>query len=128
MTEQNPTPQFEPQSEPQPQPQPQSQPEPGNAYEGIIQQLKEQNSALLEQTKSLNEQIVSLINNGAQFNQQQPAMSGGAGLPMATPNNAQPQPQYQPFAQPAFNPMSLASDGQDFTLEGLAKEIGRKND
>ena len=125
MTEQNPTPQPEsqpqPQPQPQPTPQPQPQPEPGNAYEGIIQQQQEQINALLEQTKSLNAQIVNMVNNGAQFNQQpQPQ-------PQPQPM-MQPQPQYQPFAQPAFNPMSLANDGQDFTLEGLAKEIGRKDD
>ena len=120
MTEQNPTLQPEPQSEPQPQPQPQPQPEPGNAYEGIIQQQQEQINALLAQTKCLNEQIVSMVNNGAQFTQQT--------QPQRQPQQImQPQPQYQPFAQPAFNPMSLASDGQDFTLEGLAKEIGRKD-
>lgn len=128
MTEQNPQPepqqQQQQQAQPQPQqqqpqPQPQAQPEPGNAYEGIIQQQQEQINALLEQTKSLNAQIVSMVNNGAQFNQQtQPQ-------PQPMP---QPQQQYQPFSQPAYNPMSLANDGHDWSLEALAKEIGRKDD
>ena len=115
----NPEPQPKSNREPNPEPQPQPNPEPqlksnrepqqgqANTYEYIIEQQQEQINALLNQTKTLNEQIVSMVANGAQFNQQQP----------------QPQP------QPQSNPMPPSlSDDADWTLEGLAKEIGKKND
>lgn len=118
MIEQQPITQPEPQAQSeqqqpqaQPQPEPQAQSEPVNPYQSIIEQQQEQINALLQQTKTLNEQIVSMVNDGAQLNQQQP------------------QPQQVQQAQPlnqTFNPVSLASD-EDWTLEGLAKEIGRKD-
>lgn len=74
-----------------------------NTYASIIEQQQEQINALLAQTKTLNDQIVNMVNAGAQFNQaQQPAQQ----------------------AQPP-QPTSLASD-EDWTLEGLAKEIGKR--
>ena len=120
MTEQQPITQPEPQAQSEPQqpqaqlqPEPQTQSEPANPYQSIIEQQQEQINALLQQTKTLNEQIVSMVNGGAQLNQQQP----------------QPQVQQVQQVQPLnqqFNPVSLASD-EDWTLEGLAKEIGKKD-
>lgn len=105
-------PQIEPQTQGEPQSQ-QAQSEPANPYQSIIEQQQEQINALLQQTKTLNEQIVSMVNGGAQLNQQPP----------------QPQVQQVQQVQPLnqqFNPVSLASD-EDWTLEGLAKEIGKKD-
>ena len=82
-----------------------AQPEtPINPYAQIIAQKDEQISALLQQTQALNEQIISMVNNGAQFS--------------AKP--AQP-------AQPAQSaqPASLA-DNDDYSLSALANEIGKR--
>lgn len=96
------------QTEPQPaQPESQPEPQPANPYESIIEQQQQQIAALMEQTKTLNEQIVNMVQGGAQFTQQ-----------------AQQQQPTQP-TQPINTP-SL-SDDTDWTLEGLASEIGKKN-
>lgn len=86
------------------EPEPAASNEPVNPYTSIIEQQQEQISALLAQTKSLNDQIVNMVNAGAQFTQQA--------------QQAQ-QPQ-QPMTMPAL------SDDQDWTLEGLASEIGKR--
>ena len=110
MTEQmkQPEPAPAPQPEPAPAPQPEPAPQPANAYESIIEQQQAQITALMEQTKMLNEQIVNLVNNGAQL--------GGIGAP-------QPQGIRNPLQQ--FNQPSLESQ-EDYTLESLAKDIGKK--
>lgn len=74
-----------------------------NPYQTIIEQQQAQIDALIAQTTALNSQIIDMVNNGAQFNDAKPA---------------------QP-AQPV-QPVSLADDA-DYSLESLAKEIGRKN-
>lgn len=78
----------------------------GNPYELIIEQQQSQIEALIQQTKTLNEQIVTMVASGAQFNQQ--------------------QSQQQQTNQTAFNPSSLANQ-EDYTLESLAKEIGKRD-
>lgn len=80
----------------------------GNAYQSIIEQQQAQINALLEQTANLNQQIVNMVNSGAQFaSTQQPAQV------------EEPKPMQQ------FNPLPL-SEGDDWSLESLAKEIGKK--
>lgn len=79
-----------------------------NAYQSIIEQQQAQINALLEQTANLNQQIVNMVNNGAQFaSTQQPAQV------------EEPKPMQQ------FNPQPLSA-GDDWSLESLAKEIGKK--
>lgn len=89
--------------------EPESEPMQANPYESIIEQQQAQIAALMEQTKTLNAQIVNLVSSGAQLNQTQQA-----------PQQA-PQQQMQ-----SFNPNSLADD-KDWSLEGLAEQIGKKN-
>lgn len=79
----------------------------GNAYQSIIEQQQAQINALLEQTANLNQQIVNMVNSGAQFASTQPAQV------------EEPKPMQQ------FNPQPL-SEGDDWSLESLAKEIGKK--
>ena len=98
--------QAEPQqatAEPQAQ---QAEPQQANPYESIIEQQQAQINALLEQTANLNQQIVNMVNSGAQF--------------------ASAQPQAQPEAKPMqeFNPQPLSAN-DDWSLESLAKEIGK---
>ena len=78
-----------------------------NAYQSIIEQQQAQINALLEQTANLNQQIVNMVNSGAQFTSTQ---------------QTQAQPEAKPMQE--FNPQPL-SDGDDWSLESLAKEIGK---
>lgn len=71
-----------------------------NSYQTIIEQQQAQINALIAQTETLNKQIINMVNSGAQFN-----------------DNSQP-------TQPT-QPISL-SDDMDYSLESLAKDIGRK--
>ena len=95
------------QSVPQNEPQSDTAQE-GNAYQTIIEQQQAQINALLEQTANLNQQIVNMVNSGAQFASTQSAQV------------EDPKPMQQ------FNPQPL-SDGDDWSLESLAKEIGKHN-
>ena len=88
------------------QPEPPAQPEPlTNPYAQIIAQKDEQISVLLQQTQALNEQIISMVNNGAQFSAK-PAQSAQS-------------------AQSAQHTASLADD-DDYSLSALANEIGKR--
>ena len=80
-----------------------AQKEPNNPYQTIIDQQQQQINALIEQTTALNNQIINMVNSGAQFN-----------------DGKQPEP------QPAQQPIALSDDG-DYSLESLAKEIGKRN-
>lgn len=100
------------------------QPEQVQPLDSIIQQLQAQNAALMQQNEALNAQVVKLINGGAQVNTQ----------PQQQPTQVQQMPaQVQQMlsmgAQPdplgVINPPSLA-DGHDWSMEGLAGEIGGK--
>jgi len=77
------------------------------AYQSIIEQQNEQISALIAANEALTKQVTGLIQNGAQLGTpQQPA-------------------QQTPTPMQQFNPQPL-SEGDDWSLDSLAKEIGRK--
>ena len=105
--------------------QPQQQPTPVQPLDSIIQQLQAQNAALMQQNEALNAQVVKLINGGAQVNtqpqQQQPTpvQQMPAQVQQMLSMGAQPDP------LGVINPPSLA-DGHDWSMEGLAGEIGGK--
>jgi hypothetical protein len=107
----NPNPNFPVPSAPQvPQQEPQEpvqEPQAPQAYQSIIDQQNEQISALIAANEALTKQVTGLIQNGAQ---------------LGTPQQAAPQTP-QPMQQ--FNPQPL-SEGDDWSLESLAKEIGKK--
>lgn len=106
----NPNPNFPVPSAPQAPQEPQEapqEPQAPQAYQSIIDQQIEQISALIAANEALTKQVTGLIQNGAQ---------------LGTPQQAAPQTP-QPMQQ--FNPQPL-SEGGDWSLESLAKEIGRK--
>lgn len=106
----NPNPNFPVPSAPQAPQEPQeapSEPQAPQAYQSIIDQQNEQISALIAANEALTKQVTGLIQNGAQ---------------LGTPQQAAPQTP-QPMQQ--FNPQPL-SEGDDWSLESLAKEIGKK--
>lgn len=108
--------QTEPQAQTKPQAEPQQpqQAQPDNAqqavnpYQSIIDGQNEQIAALIAANEALTKQVTNMIQSGAQLGGTQPV--------------AQPQ-QAQPTAQ--LNTPSLASN-DDWSLEDLAKEIGKK--
>ena len=106
------------------QPQ-QQQPTPVQPLDSIIQQLQAQNVALMQQNEALNAQVVKLINGGAQVNTQQqqqqptPVQQMPAQVQQMLSMGAQPDP------LGVINPPSLA-DGHDWSMEGLAGEVGGK--
>jgi cell division protein FtsB len=93
--------------------------------DSIIQQLQAQNAALMQQNEALNAQVVKLINGGVQVNTQQqqqqptPVQQMPAQVQQMLSMGAQPDP------LGVINPPSLA-DGHDWSMEGLAGEIGGK--
>jgi hypothetical protein len=107
------------------QPTPAQQPVQVQPLDSIIQQLQAQNAALMQQNEALNAQVVKLINGGAQVNtqpqQQQPTpvQQMPAQVQQMLSMGAQPDP------LGVINPPSLA-DGHDWSMEGLAGEIGGK--
>ena len=101
-------------------PEPTSKP---NAWDSIIAQQQEQINALMAQNQALTGQITQMVQGGAQFTQQ----------PQQVQQPQQPQqptefPPVYDGASPlqTFNPPSL-SDNADYSLEGLASEIGKKD-
>lgn len=74
-----------------------------NPYRTIIEQQQAQIDALIAQTTALNNQIVSMVTSGAQLND----------------NKSAQQTQQTQSAS--------LSDDVDYSLESLAKEIGRKH-
>lgn len=76
-----------------------------NAYNSIIAQQQAQIDALIAQNNSLTQQVTQMVQNGAQFQQTQTQV---------LPNQMQ------------FNQQAL-SDDKDYSLEGLAEQIGRRN-
>lgn len=92
---------------PQEPQEPTQEPQAPQAYQSIIEQQNEQIAALIAANDALTKQVTGLIQNGAQLGTpQQPAQQ--APQPMQT-----------------FNPQPL-SEGDDWSLESLAKEIGKK--
>ena len=86
-----------------------------NPYQSIIEQQQAQIAALMAQNDALNQQVTRMVQGGAQFNQQQQTQQIGQNWTYKPqqPNTA------QQFAQGAL------SDNQDWSLESLAKDIGR---
>ena len=80
-----------------------------NPYQTIIDQQGEQIAALIAANQALTQQVTNMIQSGAQL--------GGA-QPVTQTQQAQPTQ--------TFNAPSLATD-EDWSLEGLASEIGRKH-
>ena len=80
------------------------QPEIANPYDSIITQQNEQIAALIAQNENLTNQITKLIKNGAQI-------TGATGY------------KADPLAN--INGVSLA-DNEDWSLEALAKDIGKR--
>lgn len=101
-----------------------------NPYRSIVEQQNAQIAALIEQNNALNQQVVNMLQNGAQFNQQQQAQQQfipkqQAPQQVSFPNVYQPDDlQAHPLAN--FNPPAL-SDNQDYSLEGLADQIGKRD-
>ena len=103
-----------------------------DAYQAIIAQQQAQINALIAQTNAQSAQITQLVQNGGQFPAQVQQQPQQAFIPQ------QPQPQavqfpnvYQPIdtqAAPNANwqPPSMLDD-QDYSLEALGKEIGKRD-
>ena len=83
-----------------------------NPYQSVIEQQQAQIAALIEQNTTLNQQVVNMLQNGAQFNSQ----------PILQPQAQTTAQSVQPVQQ--FNPVSLQSN-EDYSLEALGKEIGK---
>lgn len=84
--------------------EPPTEPNAPNAYESIISQQTEQINALIAQNQSLTDQITKLVHGGGQITSAQPGTTN-------------------PLSQ--LSTPSLASD-EDWSLEALAKDIGRR--
>lgn len=84
----------------------QPKPDKPDAYQAIIDQQNAQIAALMEHSSKQAEQIAQLINNGAQLNQQ-------------------PQQPQQP--QQAMPQVQALGADDDYSLEALGKEIGKRN-
>lgn len=84
--------------------EPPTEPNAPNAYESIISQQTEQINALIAQNQSLTDQITKLVHGGGQIMGAQPVTAN-------------------PLSQ--LSAPSLASD-EDWSLEALAKDIGRR--
>lgn len=84
--------------------EPPTEPNAPNAYESIISQQTEQINALIAQNQSLTDQITKLVHGGGQIASAQPLTAN-------------------PLSQ--LSTPSLASD-EDWSLEALAKDIGRR--
>lgn len=94
----------------------------GSAYDQMIQQLQAQNAALMQQNELLNQQVIRMVNNGAQFTHQ-PQQSQ---QPQHVTQADQMQALGMQFEPPAsYEAPSLSKVG-DMTLESLAGEIGKK--
>ena len=95
------------------------------AYQSIIDQQNAQIAALMQQNQALNGQITQMVQGGAQF--AQPVMRPQPQQAFAPQQqvNAYP-PVYDGIQTNMFNPAALADD-KDYSLEGLAEQIGRKS-
>ena len=87
------------------------------AYQTIIDQQQAQIDALMAQTERLNGQITQMVQNGVQFAQAQQPQHVAQVQPMV--QNTQYQAPMQQLNTPAL------SDDNDYTLDSLAKEIGK---
>ena len=105
MAEENNTATPEPENVPTPEPEnnPISEPkiDQTGTYQTIIEQQQAQINALIEQTTALNNQIISMVNSGAQFNDGKQAI----------------------VQEPIVKSLT---DDNDYSLESLARDIGKK--
>ena len=85
-----------------------------SAYNSIIEQQQAQIAALMAQNDALNQQVTRMVQGGAQFNQQSQQVGQNWAYTPQQPNTA------QQFAQGAL------SNGDDWSLEALGKEIGKQ--
>lgn len=119
-----------PQQPQQPQQLQQPQPQMPQAYQSIIDQQNEQISALIAQNQALTGQITQMVQGGAQFAQPAIAESPQMKYPNAygSVNNPAVMTNYPPVYEGnqtnMFNPAALADD-KDYSLEGLAEQIGK---
>lgn len=99
----------------------------GNAYEAMIQQLQAQNAALMQQNELLNQQVIRMVNNGAQFNQEQMTQQPPQPIqPQHVTQADQMQALGMQFEAPAGYEVPSLSKVGDMSLESLAGEIGKK--
>ena len=119
-------PEQQPQQPQMPQiPQQPQQPQMPQAYQSIIDQQNKQISALIAQNQALTGQITQMVQGGAQF--AQPVMQvQQAPQQTFTPQQGQYPPVYECNQTNMFNPAALADD-KDYSLEGLAEQIGKKD-
>ena len=116
---------------PEPQQQQQAPQHPNAAYDSIIAQQQAQIEALINQNNNLTQQVTQMVQNGAQFQQQPQQQPQQFAQAVPQPQTVQFPNVYQPTDTQAhplstFNPPALADD-QDFSLEGLASEIGKRD-
>lgn len=95
-----------------------------NPYNSIIEEQKAQIAALMDANRQLTEQVTNLITSGAQISH--------TGTPKQTATkHAATAGEYAPVYGAGENPLSQLNtpslaDDNDYSLEGLASEIGRK--
>ena len=110
-----------PANEPEPQDTPRA---PENPYTAIIEEQKEQIAALMEANKNMSEQITDLINSGAQISHKEEAKETKGYKTLEAG-------EYAPVYGGGENPLSelntpALSDDADYSLEGLAADIGKR--
>lgn len=96
-----------------------------SAQDSIMAQMHEQMNALMEQNARLNEQIVRMINSGAQFNAQQPQAQ-------TQPAQQEPPTYYSQVSQMGAYMRDMDPNAHrlqdmarmDLSIEDLANEIG----
>lgn len=97
-----------------------------NSNDALLAQLQQQNETLMQQNQALINQVSSFINQGIQLNGNQTQQQQQPQTPKMTPPQVQQMLQMgmQPDPLGQINTPSL-SNMQDFSLEGLASEIGK---
>ena len=111
-----------------------------DGWQQIVEQQQQQINALMAQNAALNGQVVSLVQGGGQLSaaapqpvqqQMQPQAYNHMFPPQMPEHPTQIQQMMQLGVQPdplaTMNPPSL-SDSADYSLEGLAEEIGKPKD
>lgn len=98
---------------------------PENPYTSIIEEQRAQISALMDANKNMSEQITNLINSGAQISHKEEAKEPKKGYQTLQAG------EYAPVYGGGENPLSelntpALSDDTDYSLEGLATDIGKR--
>lgn len=110
-----------PANEPEPQDTPKA---PENPYTAIIEEQREQIVTLMEANKNMSEQITGLINSGAQISHKEEAKEPKGYKTLEAG-------EYAPVYGGGEKPLSelntpALSDDADYSLEGLANDIGKR--